>query len=95
MDRAEQCGPCGGQGHEVVLARRSGRRLRGRLGDSVYKRQEQARDEGLVEGVDGLQGFVQSFYGSGEQVGAHHATARVGGKNCISGNGAVTGACSR
>lgn len=46
-------------------------------------------------GVDGRQGLVEAVDGFGEQVGAHHATALVGGNQCISGNGAVVGASSR
>ena len=51
--------------------------------------------EGLVEGVDGRQGFVEPGDGFREQVSAHHATTLVGGNHCISGNGAVVGASSR
>ena len=58
-------------------------------------RAEQAAGEGPVEGVNGGQGLVQSGRRFGEQVGAHHATALVGGNHCISGSGAVVGASSR
>ena len=58
-------------------------------------RTEQARDEGLVEGIDGRQGFVEPGDGFREQVGAHHATTLVGGNHCISGRGAVVGVSSR
>ena len=100
----------------MVLARDSGRRLLGRLGDPGGERRprdrlgelrqpgglgglraEQARDQHLVEGVDGRQGLVEPGDGLREQVGAHHASpARsVGGNHCISGSGAVVGASSR
>ena len=67
----------------------------GQAGGLGGLRAEQARDEDLVEGVDGRQGLVEPGDGLGEQVGAHHASARVGGNHCISGTGAVDGASSR
>ncbi|MDQ0793361.1 hypothetical protein QFZ58_001849 [Streptomyces sp. B1I3] len=114
VDGAEQCGTGGGQGDEVVLARRPCRGLLGRFGDQGGQRgprdslgecgrtcgtagagSQQPGDEGVVEGVDDGEGVVEPVDGPGQQVGAHHATARVGGKKCISGNGVVAGASSR
>ncbi len=74
---------------------RDGVRELGQTGGLGGLRTEQARDERLVEGVDGRQRFVEPGDGVGEQVRAHHATALVGGNHCISGNGAVVGASSR
>lgn len=55
----------------------------------------EAGDKSPVEGVHSRQYFVEPGDGFGEQVGAHHATALVGGNHCVSGNGAVVGASSR
>lgn len=91
-----------------LLGRLGDTRRQGRSRDGVGEprqtgglgglRSEQTGDECLVEGVDGIEGLVEPgnvLGGLGEQIGAHQATALVGGNHCISGNGAVLGSSSR